>query len=144
MDKVLWYGISYIKQQMEINTKDTIYTYFRGLETGNYDLIIGAFAEHAIVHSPLYGDQSAKTFYGKLFADTIQSDITLLNIFQSTENKYTAAVHFKYHWILKNGTPTHFECVDVFKFDESGKIADMTIIYDTSSLRTSFDVQKTP
>ena len=119
--------------------KDSIYTYFKGLETGNVAMILDVFAENAFVHSPLYGDQLAAVFYTNLFADTRQSDITLLNIFESIENNYTAAVHFKYHWILSDGTPTHFECMDIFKFDEQGKIADMTIIYDTAKLRPAFE-----
>ena len=122
-----------------ISLKDTIYTYFKGLETANRELITSVFSENARVHSPLYGDQPAVEFYTKLFADTNQSDVTLLNFFERTEYNYTAAVHFKYHWILKDGTPTHFECVDVFKFDENGRVADMTIIYDTAKLRTSFE-----
>jgi len=122
-----------------INIKDTLYTYVEALETGNLERILNVFTENGIVHSPLYGDQLAAEFYTKLFADTKQSDITLLNIFESTENNYTAAVHFKYHWILRDGTPAHFECVDVFKFDENGKVADMTIIYDTAKLRASFE-----
>jgi len=116
-----------------------LYSYFKGLEMGNTGLILEGFAENAIIHSPLYGDVPAKKFYARLLNDTRQSDITLLDMFESKENNYTAAVHFKYHWILKDGTPTHFECVDIFKFDESGKIADMTIIYDTAKLRTAFE-----
>ena len=106
---------------------------------GDIELILQGFASNAMIHSPLYGDIPAKEFYGKLFNDTRQSDISLLNIFEGKDNNYTAAVHFKYHWILKDGTPTHFECVDVFKFDEEAKIADMTIIYDTSKLRSAFE-----
>lgn len=121
------------------NFKDSLYKYFKGLETGNLNMILSVFAGNAMIHSPLYGDVPAAEFYTKLFADTRQSDITLLNIFDSTENNYTAAVHFKYHWILADGTPTHFECVDVFKFDETGKVADMTIIYDTAKLRPAFE-----
>lgn len=116
-----------------------LYSYFKGLEMGDANLILEGFASNAMIHSPLYGDMPAKEFYGKLFADTRQSDIALLNIFEGKDNNYTAAVHFKYHWISKDGTPTHFECVDVFKFDEDGKIVDMTIIYDTSKLRSAFD-----
>lgn len=119
--------------------KEAIYSYFKGLETNDANAIMSVFAGNAMVHSPLYGDQLASVFYTKLLADTKQSDITLLNIFESVENKYTAAVHFKYHWILADGTPTHFECVDIFKFDETGKIADMTIIYDTAKLRPAFE-----
>ena len=77
-----------------------LYNYLKGLEMGNTGLILEGFAENAIIHSPLYGDVPAKKFYERLFNDTRQSDITLLNTFESNDNKYTAAVHFKYHWIL--------------------------------------------
>ncbi|HNP22839.1 MAG TPA: hypothetical protein PKM63_15705 [Panacibacter sp.] len=115
-----------------------LYNYFKGLEMGDTVMILESFAVNAMIHSPLYGDVPAKEFYTKLFNDTRQSDIALLNIFEGRDNNYTAAVHFKYHWILKDGTPTHFECVDIFKFDEERKIVDMTIIYDTSKLRSAF------
>lgn len=119
--------------------KEVLYTYFKALETADINLILSVFATNAIIHSPLYGDMPANRFYEALFADTNRSDISLINFFESTENKYTAAVQFKYHWILADGTPTHFECVDIFRFDEFGKVAEMTIIYDTAKLRTAFE-----
>jgi pimeloyl-ACP methyl ester carboxylesterase len=39
-------------------------------------------------------------------------------------------------------TSTSFECVDIFRFDENGKIKELTIIYDTSKIRTSFEEMK--
>ncbi len=65
-------------------------------------------SEDGIVHSPLYGDIPAKDFYEDLFADTSQSIITLINTFESTNNPDTAAAHFKYDWILKDGTKIYF------------------------------------
>ena len=66
----------------------------------------------------------------------------IINIFVSINNPRTAAAHFRYHWILKNGTPVSFECVDVFQFDDNGKIRELTIIYDTSKIRAFFDEMK--
>ena len=119
--------------------KEALYKYFKGLETGNVSMIFEVFAMNAMVYSPLYGHTQAVQFYSKLFADTNRSDINILNIFESTQNNYSASVHFKYHWKLKDGTPTHFECVDIFAFDENDKITELTIIYDTAHLRTSFE-----
>lgn len=120
------------------NLSSVLYHYFKGLETGNLEMIADAFAENAVIHSPLYGDASAKEFYIKILSDAPQSDIAILNVFTGMEDINSAAVHFKYHLIL-NGTQSYFECVDIFKFDEAGKIKDMTIIYDTAALRAEIE-----
>ncbi len=120
----------------------TIKEYLRGLEVGSYENIIKLFSPDAIVHSPLYGEIKAKKFYQDLFKDTSKSKIKLMNIFVSQNNPQIAAGHFRYDWILKDGTPTSFECVDVFRFAEDGKIKELTIIYDTSKIRTSFEDMK--
>lgn len=120
----------------------TIREYLKGLEVGSYENIIKLFSSNAIIHSPLYGEIKAKKFYQDLFKDTSKSKITLMNIFISQNNPKISAGHFNYDWILKDGTPTSFECVDVFQFDNDGKISELTIIYDTSKLRTSFEKMK--
>src|SRR4051794_10569746 len=116
--------------------KNIIKAYLKSLEAGDAETIINLFSEDGVIHSPLYGDIPVKVFYKDLFADTIQSVITLLNIFQSADNPDTAAAHFKYDWTLKDGTKTNFEAVDVFNFDAHGKIKEMTIIYDTAKTRS--------
>jgi len=86
----------------------------------------------------LYGKMKAVDFYRELFKDTSKSKITFLNIFE-TKNKLIGAGHFKYDWILKNGTPTSFECVDVFQLGGDGRIKEITIIYDTAKIRPAFE-----
>lgn len=36
---------------------------------------------------------------------------------------------------LKDGSAVQFECVDVFEFDESGRVERMVIVYDTHPVR---------
>ncbi len=120
----------------------TIRNYLKGLEVGSAEEIIKLFSPDAVVHSPLYGEIQAKKFYQNLFKDTSKSKTTLINIFVSQNNSQIVAGHFRYDWILKDGTPTSFECVDVFRFVEDGKIKELTIIYDTSKIRTSFEDMK--
>lgn len=124
-----------------MNVTEIIRKYLKGLEEGKYTNIIGLFSPEAIVNSPLYGQIKAADFYKELFKDTSKSKITLLNIFKS-ENPNIAAGHFRYDWILKDGTKTIFECVDVFRFDEKGKVIELTIIYDTSKIRNPFEEMK--
>ena len=120
----------------------TIKEYLKGLEISSVEKIIKLFSSDAVVHSPLYGEIQAKKFYQDLFKDTSKSKITLINIFVSQNNPQIAAGHFRYDWILKDGTPTSFECVDIFRFAEDGKIKELTIIYDTSKIRTAHEDMK--
>jgi hypothetical protein len=122
---------------MEI--EETIKLYIRALEKGSYETITKLFTEDAIVTSPLYGKIKASEFYKALFKDTTKSKITLLNIFVSKSNRDVGAGHFRYDWILKDRTPTSFECVDVFQFANDGKIKQLTIIYDTYKTRQAFE-----
>lgn len=119
--------------------KDIILQYLGGLESGNIENIVPLFSDDAIVHSPLYGDMPASDFFKSLVADTNRSDITLINIFSSADKPDTCAAHFRYHWTLKDGTATSFECVDVFQLNELGKIKMLTIIYDTHKTRNLFE-----
>lgn len=121
--------------------KEIIEKYLKGLEEGSYDNIINLFSSEAVINSPLYGKVKATNFYKELFKDTSNSKITLLNIFKG-ENPHIAAGHFRYDWILKDGTKTTFECVDIFRFNENEKITELTIIYDTSKIRNPFEEMK--
>jgi len=118
-----------------------IKVYLDALEKGSYGNMMRLFAKDAVILSPLYGKIKAVDFYRELFEDTSKSKITLLNIFNS-DNKFIGAGHFRYDWVLKDSTPASFECVDVFQFADDGKIKQLTIIYDTSKIRSSFERMK--
>jgi hypothetical protein len=119
--------------------KTAILQYIDGLQSGDLAKTIDLFAAGGLVHSPLYGDMMAKDFYSALFSDTQDSEITLLNILTSIDKPTIYAAHFRYHWTLLDNTHTHFECVDVFEFDENNKIKELTIIYDTFLARQNFE-----
>jgi len=112
--------------------------YLSCLEAGDYDELMKLFSASAVVYSPLYGKQSAAEFYKKLFSDTNDSKISLLDIFIN-ENSNKAAAHFRFDWILKDGVSAPFEVVDIFEFDDKMKIASLRIIYDTQQTREKFN-----
>ena len=114
-----------------------IKNYFKALEVGSYENMMRLFTEEAIILSPLYGKMKTVDFYRDLFKDTSKSKITLLNIFKG-DTEFIGAGHFLYEWILKEGTSTSFECVDIFRFTEEGRIKQLTIIYDTAKIRPFF------
>lgn len=121
--------------------KEIIKTYFETLEQGDYEKLMELFDDKAIAKSPLYGKLSVKKFYKKLLEDTGNSKIDLLHIFVNKE-KNNGAGHFRYNWILKDNSNSSFEGVDVFNFNNKGKIQQITIIYDTYGTRESFNKMK--
>ena len=125
-----------------MNAQKVIKKYLAGLEQGSANNMLELFSSDGIVHSPLYKTISAKKFYQELFSVTKQSKITLLNIFVNDDDSLVAAGHFRYDWVLKDGTPDSFECVDVFKFSSDYKIEEMTIIYDTHKIRAAHEKLK--
>ena len=116
--------------------------YLKALENSDYSRILDIFADEGIVYSPLYGEVKATDFYSDLFESTKSSDISLINVFESLTNENTAAGHFSYEWVLKDGTLTAFECVDIFKFNDDKDVKELKIIYDTSNTRKQFENMK--
>lgn len=124
---------------MAAEEQEVIRQYLWGLENGNAAQIIRLFSKSGIVHSPLYGRQPARDFYQALFKDTARSEISLFHIFRESEKSSVASAHFRYDWWMRDGSAHSFECVDIFHFDEVGKIQELRIIYDTQSTRKSFN-----
>lgn len=122
-----------------MNNDNIIRSYLSALEEGVLTKILELFTSDAIIVSPLYGIMSATEFYTSLCNDTAKSRITCHDIYSSSLNCAHGAAYFTYEWQLANEQEVKFECVDIFEFDETaGKIAKVTIIYDSSSTRQAF------
>jgi len=116
--------------------KEMCEAYLEALNEGNLDKVLALFTENAMVHSPLYGKVPAADFYRELFADTRQSETTLLHVFDRAEPDDSVALHFHYRWTLQGGRVVEFECVDVFGISRGdGRFESLRIIYDTHPLR---------
>lgn len=123
-----------------MNTELLCKKYLSALNEGNADKVLELFTENATIVSPLYGIMPAKNFYSELLSDTSNSKTTLLNIFETTKDNHSVALHFHYEWTLKSGKLVEFECVDVFNLSSDGnKFQKLTIIYDTAPLREDFN-----
>ena len=122
------------------NQKKIIENYLAALSKGDRRQILMLFSPDAVVHSPLYGLMKATDFYEELFKDTAQSTIRLQGIYTDVDRPDRAAAHFHYQWRLSSGRDTSFECVDLFQFDqESNRIKELRIIYDTQKTREEFE-----
>ena len=121
-------------------TEETIKKYFESLSNGDYESLINLFEDKAVVFSPLYGKRLAKDFYKELIEDSDEnSKVNLITAFVK-DNK--GAGHFEYSWVLKNKKKFSFEGVDLFEFNENGKIKQIKIIYDTYGTRENFEEMK--
>ena len=97
--------------------------------------IVDLFTEDAQVVSPFLGHMSPRPFFDKVRDASGQSRIEVLDILLSAQGASRAMAYFVYHWQLRDGTEVRFDCVDVFDFNEQGRIQRMTIVYDTHPVR---------
>lgn len=122
---------------------ELVTSYLNALQESDYKSLIDLFSNNAVVFSPLYGECEAASFYQELLADTQQSAISLLDVF-TNPNGTRIAANFLYRWTLADGSVTTFDCVDIFELDETGKIKQLKIIYDTSKTKALFQDLKSP
>ncbi|MEM7573042.1 MAG: nuclear transport factor 2 family protein [Bacteroidota bacterium] len=118
--------------------KEVAKTYLERLAAGDIAAIIALFAPDGKVQSPIYGLQSAQNFYRELAADTRESRLELLGIFETSQDN-RLALYFNYHWLMANGEEVHFEVVDILQFNAQNQIEELRIIYDTAQARKKLE-----
>ena len=114
---------------------DIVRRYLRLLEAGDVDGMAALFAPDGQVYSPFLGWNPPRPFFAQVVAASGRSRIETLDILVSAQDAPRAIGYFIYHWQLKDGTFVDFACCDVFDFDDQGRIARMTIVYDTHPVR---------
>ena len=108
--------------------------YIDYLSVGDLNELLSLFASDAEVLSPLYGRQSAKAFYSRLFADTNDSVLELKDVL-SNPKRSSGCIYFSYSWTLASGETVNFDVVDYVQLGPDGKITFLQIIYDTIQSR---------
>jgi len=115
--------------------EETVRAYFAALDSNDLDAMLQLFAAEAIVHSPMLGEVRAAEFFPKVFGASSATSITVFDVLVSAQGQPRAVGYFNYDWTLKDGTVIQFDAADVFDFDADGRIAKMTILYDTYPIR---------
>ena len=114
----------------------TIRSYMKALGEGDYDGILGLFAEGGIVSSPFLGTMSAIDFFAQLSKASEQNIITPIDVMVSDADPTRGAGYFEYDWTMADGSKVVFNVVDLFTFDAAGeRFTSMTILYDTHPVR---------
>ncbi len=122
-----------------MQTKLLCQKYLNALNEGSLEVVLSLFEEGAIVHSPLYGETKAESFYQELFADTSKSVTQLIQTYEPTDGSLSCAMLFHYQWTLTTGKVVEFDCMDVFELNqEQTRFTKLKIIYDTAFLRSDF------
>lgn len=114
---------------------DSVVQYLAHLERGDVDALSALFSANAQVFLPFLGWMSPHPFFTKVRDASGQSRIETLDILVSAQGAARAMGYFIYHWQLKDASMVHFGCADMFDFDPEGRIARMTIVYDTHPIR---------
>ena len=104
--------------------------YIEFLAKGEVNKVIDLFSENGKVSSPIYGEKSASDFYQTLAGDTINSELSLKEIFENPLSG-NIALYFEYKWTVKSGKIVKFDVVDLIEFNDDHKIVALKIIYDT-------------
>ncbi len=118
--------------------EQVVMSYFKALERGSYEALVGLFSKYAIVDSPLYGKMQASEWAKDFLQDTAKSKVTVLDIFKSDKFGSIAA-RFSCQWILRNSQFTSYEGVGIFQISPEDKIDKLTIIHDTANLRDAWN-----
>ena len=115
--------------------RDTVAAYLHRLGRCDVDGIVALFAHGARVFSPFLGWMAPRPFFERLREASGDSRIEPLDTLVSVTGAPRAIGYFVYHWGLKDGSQVRFDCCDVFDFAPDGRIATMTIVYDTHPIR---------
>ncbi|WP_368172148.1 nuclear transport factor 2 family protein [Aeromonas sp. R9-2] len=115
--------------------KQQVKSYLNSLEDKNLSCILALFAKNAWIHSPLAGMIKPEPFYHHLFDVSKGGGIKVRDIAVSECGNPCVYARFIYEWCLDDGRKSVLDCVDVFTFDEHGKIKTLEIIYDTYETR---------
>ncbi|MEJ2171754.1 MAG: nuclear transport factor 2 family protein [Woeseiaceae bacterium] len=113
----------------------TVSNYFEALDANDLDHMLRLFAADAVVHSPFLGELPASEFFPKVFGSSSATRITVFDILVSAQGQPRAVGYFNYDWTMTDGTAIQFDAADVFDFASDGRIAKMTILYDTYPVR---------
>ena len=117
--------------------KAAMQRYLDAVSAADLEAIYALFAPDALVHSPTQGRPlTPQTFYPGLLARA-KGTVFIAKSFFQAENPDRAAVLFDYRKPFTSGGMNVFDCVDIFDFDDAGKITEICIILDTGKFSMS-------
>jgi steroid Delta-isomerase len=103
-----------------------VHTYVRGFATSHAEPIIDLFAENAVIEDPLgtpamVGKEAVRAFYTRIMAD----GGARLELLGPVRTAASSAAFVFASFLTREGVNSRIDVVDVWDFDEAGKITNM-------------------
>ena len=111
-----------------------VHRYIAALNAGDLEAIVALYAEDGTVEDPVgspvhRGLAAIRAFYAQSLA--LKLDVTLEGPIRAAANEAAFAFCVRLHW---QGRNTAIRPIDVFCFDESGKIQSMRAIFGPNNM----------
>ncbi len=114
--------------------------YQQALRKGSLSEILALFEPEATVVTPLSGELGVRAFHERLFRNTQDSIVRLINMFEGLTEKPAVALQLRHTWVLRNGKSIDFDCISIFEFaPHLQKINKLTLVYDSACVRKYLD-----
>jgi len=111
-----------------------VHRYIAALNAADLDAIVALYADDATVEDPVgtpphRGHAAIRAFYAKSLA--IKLDVALEGPVRAAANEAAFAFCVRLHW---QGRDMAIRPIDVFRFNEAGKIASMRAIFGPENM----------
>lgn len=120
------------EKSQSLKYENIIKKVFSEIENLNFDELMMYFAPNAIIDSPIHGKMKAKEYYTNLFPTLKSVKVSIKDTFVSLHNPNSLIGYIYLNILMKDGTKTKTESIDLFEFDsKSQKIKSIKFIWDT-------------
>ncbi|MDH5643254.1 MAG: nuclear transport factor 2 family protein [Gemmatimonadota bacterium] len=116
--------------------RDAVDRYFASWASLDPSAYVACFTEDAVVHTPYgtqpyHGTSALRRFFGEV-ALALQEVTIIVDAIHVAGNR--TAVVFQGTAIGKNGKPAKMDGIDVFEFDDAGRITTLWAYWDSTAL----------
>ena len=110
-------------------------TYISSFSNGNVEAIVGLYADDATIEDPVgtplrSGIDAVREFYTGAIGNGARLELA------GTPRCAGDSVAFPFRAIINmNGNPAHIEIIDVFRFNEEGKVVEMKAYWGPENMK---------
>jgi hypothetical protein len=120
----------------KLHITSVIHAYCKALHENDEAAMLSLFAPGARVHSFLVGEKPAPEFFKNLFANSRRVHFVVHKIWvDDSAVPHTGVLHLSFDAVWREKATLHVEAVDLFEFDDAGRITSLRIILDTAPFK---------
>lgn len=111
--------------------KDVLPRYLEAIQRRDLPGILALFTKRAVVKHPMLGELPVREFFPKLLAATSSDGITNSVVLHAEGDSDVSALYFRDKWSRADGASFDNDIVLVFRFDQSGAVNELQVVFDT-------------